>query len=212
MMKNKDEMLNGFVTGKDDDEVLSDEIMAQKTELDKLLAQEMFYNGDPKISAIKSRARDLADQYSAPRENEPGRRLALLKDLFGSCDDDIFIKPPFHCDYGFNIHVGKKFFANYDCVILDCAPVIIGDHCLMGPQTCIYTVSHPMDVKTRVADYVYGTPVTIGDNVWFGGNCVVLPGVTIGNNVVVGAGSVVTKDIPDNAVVAGNPARILRIQ
>lgn len=212
MMQNKDEMLNGFVTGKDDDEVLADEIMAQKTELDKLLAQEMFYNGDPKIGAIKSRARDLADQYNATRENEPGRRLALLKELFGSCDDDIFIKPPFHCDYGFNIHVGKKFFANYDCVILDCAPVIIGDHCLMGPQTCIYTVSHPMDVKTRVADYVYGTPVTIGDNVWFGGNCVVLPGVTIGNNVVVGAGSVVTKDIPDNAVVAGNPARILRIQ
>lgn len=183
-----------------------------KSEMEKMRDQEMFFNGDPEIGAVKSRARDLADQYNMTREAEPEKRLEILKTLFGSCDDDIFIKPPFYCDYGFNIHVGKRFFANFGCVILDCAPVTIGDNCLMGPQTCIYTVSHPMDVKTRVANYVYGTPVTIGDNVWFGGNCVVLPGVTIGNNVVVGAGSVVTKDVPDNAVVAGNPAKIIRMQ
>ena len=161
MMKNKDEMLNGFVTGKDDDEVLSDEIMAQKTELDKLLAQEMFYNGDPKISAIKSRARDLADQYNATRENEPGRRLALLKELFGSCDDDIFIKPPFHCDYGFNIEVGKNFFANYNCTILDVAKVIIGDNCQMAPNVAIYTAGHPVHPDSRNSAYEYGISVTM---------------------------------------------------
>lgn len=181
-----------------------------KTNMQKLRDMEPFFNGDAEIGAAKSRARALADEFNRTTEAEPKKRLELLKALFGTCSDDIFIKPPFHCDYGFNIHVGKNFFANFDCVILDCAPVTIGDNCLMGPQTCIYTVSHPMDSKTRTANIVYGTPVTIGDNVWFGGNCIVLPGVKIGNNVVVGAGSVVTKDIPDNAVVAGNPAAIIK--
>lgn len=138
------------------------------------------------------------------------QRLELLQELLGDCTEDIFIRPPFHCDYGFNIHVGKNFFANYQCIMLDAAPIHIGDNCLMGPQTCLYTVNHPMDAATRVANYVYGEPITIGDNVWFGGNCVVLSGVTIGNNAVIGAGSIVTSDIPDNAVAAGNPARILR--
>lgn len=181
-----------------------------ESELEKLKKQKMFWNSDKEIGEVKKRARTLAAQYNATSEEEPTERLRILKELFGDCDDDIFIKPPFYCDYGFNIHVGKNFFANFQCVILDAAPVTIGDNCLMGPQTCLYTVNHPMDSKTRVANYVYGEPITIGDNVWFGGNCIVLSGVTIGNNVVVGAGSVVTKDIPDNAVVAGNPARIIR--
>lgn len=181
-----------------------------KTEVEKMKSMEMFWNSDAEIGKLKKRARSLADQFNSTTEEQPEERLRILKELFGDCDDDIFIKPPFHCDFGFNIHVGKNFFANFQCVMLDSAPITIGDNCLMGPQTCLYTTNHPMDSKTRVANYVYGEPITIGDNVWFGGNCIVLSGVTIGNNVVVGAGSVVTKDIPDNAVVAGNPARIIR--
>lgn len=180
------------------------------SELDKLKAGQPFWNSDPEIAARKKAARALADAFNATSEEEPEKRQKLLKELFGDCPDDIFIKPPFHCDYGFNIHLGKNFFANFQCVMLDAAPITIGDNCLMGPQTCLYTVNHPMDAFTRTANYVYGRPITIGDNVWFGGNCVVLSGVTIGNNAVIGSGSVVTKDIPANAVAAGNPAQILR--
>ena len=184
--------------------------MEQKSELEKLGSGELAWNSDPEIAAVKSRARTLCNQFNQTSESEPEERLRILKELFGSCGEDIFIKPPFYCDYGFNLHVGKNFFANFACVMLDAAPSTIGDNCLIGPECGFYTVNHPMDAKTRVANYVYGEPITIGNNVWFGGHCVVLSGVTIGDNAVIGAGSVVTKDIPAGAVAAGNPARVLR--
>lgn len=182
-----------------------------KTEVEKQRDMEPFYNGDPEIGRLKSHARTVCNAFNRTNEDEMDKRLAILKSLFGDCPDNAFIKPPFYCDFGYNIHAGDNFFANYDCVILDAAPVVIGKNCLMGPQTCIYTVSHPMDPELRTANYVFGKQVTIGDNVWFGGNCAVLPGVTIGNNVICGAGSVITHDVPDNAVVAGNPAKIIRM-
>ena len=133
----------------------------------------------------------------------------VVKELFGK-SDRAFVRPPFYCDYGTNIQVGKNFFANYNCMIIDVARVRIGDNCQMAPNVAIYTAGHPIHPVSRNSMYEYGKEVTIGDNVWIGGNTVICPGVHIGDNVVIGAGSVVTKDIPDWTVAAGNPCRVLR--
>lgn len=132
-----------------------------------------------------------------------------VKQLFGK-SDGAWVNPPFYCDYGKHIEVGKNFFANYNCTILDVAKVKIGDHCQLAPNVAIYTAGHPVHPQTRNSAYEYGKEVVIGDNVWIGGNAVICPGVHIGSNVVIGAGSVVTKDIPDWVVAAGNPCRVIR--
>lgn len=134
---------------------------------------------------------------------------AVVKQLLGK-SEDAFINPPFYCDYGTHIEVGKNFFANYNCTILDVARVRIGDNCFMAPNVAIYTAGHPIHPDTRNSQYEYGKEVTIGDNVWLGGSVVITPGVHIGNNVVIGAGSVVTRDIPDNAIAVGNPCKVVR--
>lgn len=133
----------------------------------------------------------------------------VVKELLGK-SENAFVNPPFYCDYGKHIETGKNFFANYNCTILDVARVRIGDNCMFAPNVAIYTAGHPIHPDTRNTFYEYGKEVTIGDNVWLGGNVVVCPGVHIGNNVVVGAGSVVTKDIPDWSVAAGNPCKVIR--
>ena len=133
----------------------------------------------------------------------------IIKELLGK-SDNAWINPPFYCDYGSHIEVGKNFFANYNCTIIDVAKVRIGDNCQMAPNVAIYTAGHPVYPTTRNSAVEYGKEVTIGDNVWLGGNTVVCPGVNIGNNVVIGAGSVVTKDIPDWSIAAGNPCRVIR--
>lgn len=133
----------------------------------------------------------------------------LVKELLGK-SEGAFINPPFYCDYGTHIEVGKNFFANYNCTILDVAAVKIGDNCQMAPNVAIYTAGHPLHPVSRNSAYEYGIPVEIGDNVWIGGNTVILPGVHIGSNSVIGAGSVVTKDIPEWCVAAGNPCKVIR--
>ena len=133
----------------------------------------------------------------------------VVKELFGK-SEGAFVNPPFYCDYGKHIEVGKNFFANYNCTLLDVAKIKIGDNCQMAPNVAIYTAGHPVHPVSRNSAYEYGKEVTVGDNVWFGGNTVVCPGVHIGNNVVIGAGSVVTKDIPAHVVAAGSPCRVLR--
>ena len=134
---------------------------------------------------------------------------ALIRQILGRTGETVHIEAPFHCDYGYNIEVGENFFANYNLVILDVGRVTIGKNAQIAPNVAIYTAGHPIHPDSRNSGYEYGIPVTIGDNVWIGGNVCVMPGVTIGSNVVIGAGSVVTRDIPDNVIAAGNPCRVI---
>lgn len=133
-----------------------------------------------------------------------------VREILGSAGKNVSILPPFYCDYGHHIQVGDNFFANYGCTILDVSPVKIGNNVMFAPRVSIYAAGHPLHPAARNTGYEYGAPVTIGDNVWLGGNVIVAPGVTIGENTVVGAGSVVTKDIPANVIAAGNPCRVIR--
>ena len=134
----------------------------------------------------------------------------LLKALLGKTGDNVWLEPPFYCDYGWNIEVGENFSANFGLTILDVGKVIMGDNVMIAPNVSIYTAGHPIHPDSRNSGYEYGIPVTIGNNVWIGGNTVILPGITIGDNVVIGAGSVVTKDISSNMIAAGNPSKIIR--
>lgn len=143
-----------------------------------------------------------------PKEKEKAREI--IKSLFGKTGDEVYVEQPFHCDYGYNIEVGENFGANYNLTVLDVGKVKIGDNVLIAPNVSIYTAGHPVHPDSRNTGYEYGIPVTIGNNVWIGGNSVILPGVTIGDNVVIGAGSVVTKDIPHNVIAAGNPCKVIR--
>ncbi len=180
------------------------------TEKEKMLAGEMYDSRDPELKADAARSRRLTRLYNQTTEEQPQERRRLLKELLGSMGEHITIEPPFRCDYGSHIEVGENFYANFDCIILDVCQVHIGNNCLLGPRVCIYTPCHPLDAQERNSGKEFGRPVTIGDNVWIGGSAVILPGVTIGSNTVIGAGSVVTRDIPDHVVAAGNPCRVIR--
>lgn len=180
------------------------------TEKEKMLAGELYDCRDPQLREEAKRAKRLTRLFNSTTEEEKEHRSELLKELFGGTGEHIHIEPPFHCDYGSNTYVGENFYANFDCIILDVAAVHIGKNCLLAPRVCIFTAAHPLDAATRNTGLEYGKPVTIGDNVWIGGNTVINPGVTIGDNVVIGSGSVVTKDIPSNTVAAGNPCRPIK--
>ena len=138
------------------------------------------------------------------------RKTELLKNILGKTGEYVHINAPFHCDYGYNIEVGENFFANYNLVILDVGKVRIGDNAQSAPNVSFYTAGHPIHPDSRNSGYEYGIDVSIGDNVWIGGNVCIMPGVTIGDNVVIGAGSVVTKDLPDNVIAVGNPCKVVR--
>lgn len=149
-------------------------------------------------------------EYNLLRPEEEEKMDQLIRGILGKTGENVHIEQPFHCDYGKNIEVGKFFYANYNCVILDVGKVTIGDYVMFAPNVSIYTAGHPIHPDSRNSGYEYGIPITIGDNVWIGGNVVINPGVTIGNNVVIGAGSIVTKNIPDNVIAVGNPCKVVR--
>lgn len=149
-------------------------------------------------------------EYNLLRPDENDRREELIRDILAVSGENVHIESPFRCDYGKNITVGKNFYANYNCTVLDVGKVVIGDNVMFAPNVAIYTAGHPIHPDSRNTGYEYGIAITIGNNVWIGGNVVVNPGVTIGNNVVIGAGSVVTKDIPDNVIAVGSPCKVIR--
>lgn len=149
-------------------------------------------------------------EYNNCRPDEGEKSQRLIREILGKTGENVYVEAPFRCDYGYNIEVGENFYANYNLVILDVGRVKIGKNAQFAPNVAIYTAGHPVHPDSRNSGYEYGIDITIGDNVWLGGNTVIMPGVHIGNNAVIGAGSVVTKDIPDDVVAAGNPCRVLR--
>lgn len=178
-----------------------------------MLSGKEFNTSDPELMADKARARIHVNEYNAISDNDvdaSAKREKKLQAMFGGCGEQPFIKPPFHCDYGYQIFVGDHFFANFDCVFLDAGRIIIGNHCMIGPKTVIAAITHPIDPVERNKGIGIPKDVLIGDNVWIGANVTILPGVEIGDCAVVGAGSVVTKNVPANTVVAGNPAVVIR--
>ena len=181
-----------------------------KSEREKMIAGEVYCVMDEKLQADQQRARRLTREYNATDGTEGEKRNKILRELLGSCGEQVHIEPDFKCDFGYNIHVEGLLIANFDCLLLDTCEIIIGKNCFIGPRTCIYTACHSLIPEQRNTPTCFGKPVKIGQNVWLGGNTVILPGVTIGDNVVVGAGSVVVKDIPANVVVGGNPAKFIK--
>jgi maltose O-acetyltransferase len=173
-----------------------------RTEKEKMLAGELYVSSDPALAAERRRAKALCRRYN---EGE-----ATLAELFGY-PTDAYLEPPFFCDYGWNITLGAGVYANHNVVILDCAPVRIGDAVYVGPNVVISTAGHPVDAAERTSGVEFAKPISIGDRVWIGAGVVILPGVEIGANTTIGAGSVVTKNIPANCVAAGNPCRLMRM-
>jgi maltose O-acetyltransferase len=180
-----------------------------QSEREKMVAGEPYDPLDLELVAGRARARDLCREFNATRDPETDRRRAILRALFGRSGDTVWIEPPFFSDYGMNVEVGERVFFNFNCVILDVCPVRIGDHTMFGPGVQILTPLHPMNAEQRRGKE-YGRPIEIGSDVWVGGGALILPGVRVGSRSVIGAGSVVTRDVPDGVFAAGNPCRVIR--
>jgi len=182
-----------------------------KSEKEKMISGKPYKAFGDELLAERQYAKEMIFDFNSLRPNQIDERNEILKRLLGKTKDKYFIEPPFRCDYGYNIEIGENFYSNYNLIILDCAPVKIGDNVLIGPNVSIYTAGHPLHYEIRNQEYEYAFPVIIGDNVWIGGNVVINPGVSIGENSVIGSGSVVTKDIPNNVIAIGNPCKVLRV-
>ena len=180
------------------------------TEKEKMIAGDLYAPSDLQLVEDRRQARIVFGKYNTTHPDEVELRIELLQELFGQKSENLYIEPPFYCDYGYNLQLGKNVYMNFNCCILDVSIVKIGDNTMFGPNVQIYTATHPLEYKARNSGVEYAKPIIIGNNVWVGGNATICPGVTIGNNVVIGAGSVVTKSFPDDVFIAGNPARVIK--
>jgi maltose O-acetyltransferase len=176
----------------------------------RMLRGELYLAGDPELQADAARSQELMERYNATRHAEQELRDRLLRELLGEVGEGVVVRPPLWIDYGSHISIGDHTFANYDCVMLDVAPIRIGAACQLATRVQLLTATHPIDPEARRLGWESAEPITIGDNVWLGGGAIVCPGVTIGEDTVVGAGAVVTRDLPAGVVAAGVPARVLR--
>lgn len=184
-------------------------INLMRTEREKMLAGELYDPLDRELVEAREQARDLCQDLNATRERDLAARRTILRRLFGGGGDSVWLQPPFYCDYGANIHLGQRVFFNFNCVVLDVCTVTIGDFTMFGPAVQIYTATHPLDAQLR-RQQEFGKPIEIGHDCWIGGGAIILPGVKIGSKSIVGAGSVVTRDIPEGVLAAGNPCRVIR--
>lgn len=180
------------------------------SEKQKMISGQWYNPADKELSEDRLKVKTLCQEYNSMSFGNEKEKMKFLKKIFGKTSTKLFVEPNFFCDYGYNIEVGKKFYVNHNCVILDCAKVIFGDNVMIGPNCGFYTAIHPLDFKTRNKYLECAKPIIVGNNVWIGGGVTVLPGVTIGDNSVIGAGSVVTKDIPNNVVAVGNPCKPIK--
>jgi maltose O-acetyltransferase len=180
------------------------------SEKQKMLGGELYDPLDGELSAQRVRTRMLLKAFNEIPEDRATERIALLRELIPECGDEVYIQPPFYCDYGSHISLGEKVYMNFNCVILDVARVRIGARVLFGPAVQVYAAAHPLSAKQRMTGFELGKPVEIGDDVWVGGGAIICPGVRIGARSMIGAGSVVAKDIPSGVLAAGNPCRVIR--
>lgn len=180
------------------------------SEKEKMLSQQPYYAFGEELSKERIFAQKSCFKINSLSPELVEERDLILKEILGSYKEKFYVEPPFHCDYGYNIHLGENFYSNYNCIILDCAEVTIGDNVMLAPNVSIFTAGHPIHPEKRNEGLEYAIPVSIGNNVWIGGNTVINPGIKIGDNSVIGSGSIITKDIPSNVIAAGNPCKVIR--
>ncbi len=181
-----------------------------KTEKEKMLAGELYLASDKQLSAERLHTRKLLKIFNDSLPGETQKRVDLLKQLFAGTGQNFWIEPPFFCDYGYNITVGDDVFFNFNCTILDVTPITIGDRCLFGPGVQLYAATHPIEAKLRGSLQEFGLPINIGSDFWVGGGAIICPGIQIGDRSIIAAGAVVTKNVPSDVIVGGNPARLIK--
>ena len=177
------------------------------TEKEKMICGELYDAGDKELVNERKRARQILAKINKNCEKV---KIDELRKLIPSADETTGVQAPFYCDYGYNIQIGKNFYVNFNAIFLDVCPIKIGDNCMFGPNVQLYTATHPINPIERNSGYEYGKPITIGNNVWIGGGAIVYPGVSIGDNSIIAAGAVIVKDVPNNVIVGGNPAKVIK--